>query len=361
MTQTVEKPRAARDPTKPNHGSPRGRKKGKANRDAIPTSVAPCPRSSRRASKQATPIALAPDSYSAGSAIDNTESRCSPPDLPDNKPCQANRTAEPIGFPLGTDEIEDGEVANNPPEPTAEALPSVPMLRELQARRVVCIRAILALTNQATALLARSLGYGANLEEKDRKKLWGEAAKARDAIEDGTPATAISPGIINLVMSLREGRRPLEANRKDIEAKMVELAISLPVWPWVEAVRGLGALGLAIIIGEAGDLGMYVKGPAGIWKRLGLAPKSAYRDVTKAGEECYKIPRRRRSAMWTIGDSLLKGNRDGPYRTLYLTRKQYEHDRDADMTKMHAHRRAQRYMEKRLILDLWKAWKQSMG
>jgi hypothetical protein len=72
-------------------------------------------------------------------------------------------------------------------------------------------------------------------------------------------------------------------------------------------------------------------------------------------EHCYS--RQRRSRMWNIGDTLIKGNRDGDYRTAYLERKDYELQRDPDMQPIKAHRRAQRYMEKRLLRDLWQAWR----
>jgi hypothetical protein len=64
--------------------------------------------------------------------------------------------------------------------------------------------------------------------------------------------------------------------------------------------------------------------------------------------------------VWTIGDALIKGNRDG-YRRLYLERKALEAERPEVETKMHAHRRAQRYMEKRLLRDLWREWRRLDG
>lgn len=67
--------------------------------------------------------------------------------------------------------------------------------------------------------------------------------------------------------------------------------------------------------------------------------------------------RQRRSRMWNIGDALIKSNRDGRYRTIYLARKEYEITRDPEMQPIKAHRRAQRYMEKRLLRDLWRAWR----
>jgi hypothetical protein len=63
--------------------------------------------------------------------------------------------------------------------------------------------------------------------------------------------------------------------------------------------------------------------------------------------------------MWNIGDALIKGNRAGKYRTFYLRRKEYELQRDPEMKPIKAHRRAQRYMEKRLLRDLWRAWRRT--
>jgi len=83
--------------------------------------------------------------------------------------------------------------------------------------------------------------------------------------------------------------------------------------------------------------------------------------------------RQRRSRMWNIGDALIKNG--VLYRKVYLARKEYERKRaEANgltvapsakipkgraaefMSDGHIHRRAQRYMEKRLLRDLWQAW-----
>jgi hypothetical protein len=66
----------------------------------------------------------------------------------------------------------------------------------------------------------------------------------------------------------------------------------------------------------------------------------------------------RRSVLYCIGDSLLK--KQNPYRELYLQRKAYEQEKAPDGTKMLWHRRAQRYMEKRLLRDLWRAWRDTL-
>ena len=49
-----------------------------------------------------------------------------------------------------------------------------------------------------------------------------------------------------------------------------------------------------------------------------------------------------------------------PWGALYVERKAYELAREVDgkpMTAMHAHNRAKRYVEKRLLRELWKAWR----
>ena len=51
------------------------------------------------------------------------------------------------------------------------------------------------------------------------------------------------------------------------------------------------------------------------------------------------------------------GTYDSPYRTLYLERKEYEKAKAPDLPPMAHHRRAQRYMEKRLLKHLWQQWR----
>jgi hypothetical protein len=69
----------------------------------------------------------------------------------------------------------------------------------------------------------------------------------------------------------------------------------------------------------------------------------------------------RRSAVWTLGDCLIKGQGKGEdageFRRIYDARKAYELERNEKMTKAHAHNRAKRRMEKEAIRRLWKAWR----
>lgn len=146
----------------------------------------------------------------------------------------------------------------------------------------------------------------------------------------------------------------MHALRLGVEKEMVAAVADTCVYPFVETVRGLGPLGLALILGETGDLRGYAN-PAKVWKRMGLAvfDGKSQRRTTNAEEAIRQgYNPSRRSLMYVIGAAIVKQGDE--YRQVYLDRKAYELERNPEMTKMHAHRRAQRYMEKRLLRNLWR-------
>lgn len=258
-----------------------------------------------------------------------------------------------------TTAIEDGQARR-----VTHATPAILALRELQAQRVATIRAELRLSNQVRALVRRTLGWQADLPEKERTRINNLAGKLVNAIRERKPIDhehAVSvDGVVPFVLGMDRAMLEVESYRAKIEKQMTAHAKSLPVWTsWCEGVRGFGAMSLAVIAGEAGDLCSYAN-PGKLWKRMGLAPKASYRMVCKDGTEGFTVPKRRRSCMWNVGDVFVKVGAD-EYRKIYDDRKAYEHDRDPEMSKMHAHRRAQRYMEKRLLRDLWREWHKASG
>lgn len=207
------------------------------------------------------------------------------------------------------------------------------------------------------SFLRMMLGWSLELPEKKRKAI---ADRAIDIMDDpaGTEWSAV-------VEASRAARKPFEEIEKRALKEMIKLAESLPVWSaFGDQIRGFGAASLAVIIGEAGDLSAY-SSVAKLWKRMGLAVMDGVRQggLTKnASKEDWIVHGynpERRSRMWNIGDTLIKGNRDGGYRTAYLARKEYELARDPEMKPIKAHRRAQRYMEKRLLKYLWQAWRRT--
>src|SRR5258706_1935338 len=200
------------------------------------------------------------------------------------------------------------------------------------------------------------LGWRKDLPEAERKAIAAEAARM---IGEGAGPWA------EVIAANAKGTAHFEKLENDSKREMAKLAVQLPVWEsFGKEIRGFGEVSLAVVVAEAGDLSDYAS-EAKLWKRMGLAPgqnrvpPNLSQEARAAAWIERGYSRRRRSRMWNIGDALIKGNRDGKYRTVYLARKAYEHQRDPEMSDMHAHRRAQKYMEKRLLRDLWRAWRRA--
>lgn len=153
------------------------------------------------------------------------------------------------------------------------------------------------------------------------------------------------------------------------QAKVIsQFARKLPVWSWAEGVAGLSDRFLGIIVGECSAPVGEFRNPSCVWKRMGLAVINGARQRRVTGDAAIEhgYVARRRSIMWNIGESIIKqqvrkGEDDvrfaiGPYGQVYLDRKAYEAGRP-DITPALAHNRAKRYMEKRLLRELWKAWR----
>jgi hypothetical protein len=223
------------------------------------------------------------------------------------------------------------------------------------------------------AYLRRALGWQKDMPEKERNAIAKEAAAiAKDA--DGTRFEA-------MVNANNQGRLSFDAVEASALKTMTKLAVTLPVWEsWGKDIRGFGAKSLAVIVAEAGDLSNY-SNVSKLWKRMGLAVMGDVRQgglAKGAGADAWiehGYSPKRRSQIWNIGDAMIKAqvrkvNDDagddtgermalGAYGHAYLDRKAYELARDPDMQPIKAHRRAQRYMEKRLLKHLWQAWRRA--
>jgi hypothetical protein len=206
------------------------------------------------------------------------------------------------------------------------------------------------------SFIRMALGWRKDLPDAERKAI---AAEAADYIGNG-----YGP-FIDVIAASDLARAPYEKIERECLRKMEKLAKQLPAWKYFgDAVRGFGAASLGVIVAEAGDLSDYAT-EAKLWKRMGVAVLDGVRQGglgKNASAEAWiehGYNPQRRSRMWNIGDALIKGNRAGKYRTFYLRRKEYELQRDPEMKPIKAHRRAQRYMEKRLLRDLWRAWRRT--
>lgn len=253
-------------------------------------------------------------------------------------------------------------------------------LRETHRRRVDLMRASTKLTLQIKAV-ARRMCDG----DKD------EANKLLLPSLEGKSDHPKAEVFAAWVQPFLESRALIEAHRKTEEKALEKQAKMLPISEWVEAQKGLGFLSVGGVIGELGDLSDY-SNPAKIWKRMGLAVINGGRQRRVADAEqaaLHGYSPQRRSMMWNIGAALIK--QQGPWRELYLDRLAVEHQKaldeglipasstqatldswedrglptltkiskptDAHRTAGHMNARAQRYIEKRLLRDMWKAWR----
>ncbi len=248
-------------------------------------------------------------------------------------------------------------VGHIPPETHAVSADRSALLAKLDMacrRRREIIRARTRLSNQIDAK-ERTI-TGKLKSKKAAKNRFVVSPEARKAAEDILP-------------TLSHYIEPMKADQRALDKYVEALAKQLPVWPWVEGIRGVGPLAFGTVIGETGDLSNYGN-PAKVWKRLGLAPYdgkacSTWRKVGKLKAEEWEalgyVPRRR-SVVYLLGWTLKMQNK-GEYRRIYEERKAYEIARlpeDVKGRKGWAENRAIRYMTKRFILHLWLEWNNSV-
>jgi hypothetical protein len=177
---------------------------------------------------------------------------------------------------------------------------------------------------------------------------------------------------------------PYDEIEKRSTKAMIKLAIQLPVWKsFCEPIYGFGPISLAIIVGEAGNLDNY-DSDTKLWKRMGVAVINGDRQgivpkgiIGAARKEAW-IERGyspiRRSRLFTIGGPLIQLNK-GVYRAAYEHRRRHTQithpewwvdasgkpklTKDGTPASAHGALDAQRYMEKRLLRDLWRAWRRT--
>ena len=230
--------------------------------------------------------------------------------------------------------------------------PLIQEITETWRQRQHMASASMRLTLQAKAI-CRRFCHGSKTEA-------GKLYRAVERDEAHPLADAVRLAIAPLMLA----REPLDAQRKHYEKHLRKLAARLPIASAADEILGVGPITVAKIVGECGDLGAYRKGVAGIWKRAGLAVIDGARQQKRLGTqnaERQGYSPARHAVFWNIGASLLKaqgtGEAAGPYRRVYDTRRRYEEANGA--TPLHAHRRAQRYMTKRLLKHLWVRWVRS--
>ena len=322
-------------------------------------------RRARRAVPQLTPIRRMPASAANPNNCGGVSGQAVMPDAP-LPPAAVAPSADGAGRSIGD--------ARSSGAPTIGA--TCMAIQELQVRRVFYIRRINMMDNAMRALVRRMLGWRWEISEAERSKINARAARIVSALQSGKPLKdddqRIGDAVRGDVMTVVAARTPLVAAREDVESAMRKMAQSMPVWAWGKDVAGFGPLGLAVIIGEAGDLSNYGT-VSRLWKRLGLAVINGERQRKKTSAEdaiAHGYNPRRRAEIWScVGDPLFKHQsarvdketglvlRDpGPYRIVYDRAKAVFLERGK--TKQHAHDHGMRLATKELLKDLWVMWQQ---
>jgi hypothetical protein len=175
-------------------------------------------------------------------------------------------------------------------------------------------------------------------------------------------------------------RAPADERRAATEKRMEAAACELPVYPWIEKIHGAGALGLATIVAEAGDLSNYSK-PSKLWKRLGFAPydghagstwkRTTWRPRALSADEWIENPfsgeryaLMAQIATWLVNAQWIgakktggEGKPKGHYGEIYAKRRAYTKKAHPDWTDGHRRKDALRITMKQFLKDLLSEWR----
>lgn len=274
-------------------------------------------------------------------------------------------------------------------------------LAELQAVRKFWIKSKNRQSNSLGAFIRLSLGWTPDLGEAESNAIKARAERIINAALKDLPQREddeqFAERYLATITAMGANINSMKSHVNNVELDMKKIARTLPVYEWAKGVRGFGELGLAVIVAEAGDLSNYPR-KGHLWKRFGLAPlegraMSTWRMKGGLSADDWKAagysPRRRSEMYAVIADPLIKC--DGPYRDIYLRRLADEHrkaleeglipattgkatveswekrglpalqlvkeiDPNAHRSAGHIAYRANRYMTKILLRDLWREW-----
>jgi len=267
----------------------------------------------------------------------------------------------------------------------------IAQIRAEHRKRVFLIKQRVRIGNALGAFIRTQLGWSLDLPEKEREARKKQAQKIIDSKGEGTDFAWI-------IAANDAACAKYDEAEADIEKTLKKLVRQLPVWrSWAKQIIGLSELGVATIVGEAGDLSDYPK-KGHLYQRMcvgfvdGKRQGGLSSDAPAAEWIEHGYNRERRSRLYAyVGVPFIKcvaheatdthAARDAsPYRIEYDRRKAYEIEKaeaaglivapaakipkgqtDKYVSEICIHRRAQRYMEQRLLKHLWQAWKRADG
>lgn len=277
-------------------------------------------------------------------------------------------------------------------------------LQKLQRDRKFVIAMEVQATNRSCAHIVGALGVSVDAPERDRKAAWERARRivniaigTRKVRKDGTVDIVHKPQAEedHLIASREDSNltmtchaiQPILARRAELESEMERLAAELPVAEsFITETPGFNLLGLAVIIGETGDLSNYAT-KRRLWRRLGLGmaqghEAKAYSTWRKTGglnAEQWTIagysPRRLGQIVGVVTVPLFMKKANSKYGRIYEARRQHTmkthpewyHDKNGkpklsakgEPSSAHGMADAKRVMTKALLADLLGAWRQS--
>lgn len=278
--------------------------------------------------------------------------------------------------------------------PSADSIRTiVTELVQLQKMRKFSIRSQSRCNGSIESLIASVIGFRLDDDERTRKSVFARAKAYRLRVEDGgegqnqdeTQSAVALSAITPAILKSAAARQPWDDERWTVEKEMERLAKQLPIYPFVASVRGLGAKGFAVLVAEAGiPLGDY-RTVSGLWKRLGLAVIRGECQRKKTNKEAaaeHGYSPGRRAEVWSICSYSLflaqwRGADEevgiparpiGPYGEVYAKRRLHTAQRVIETenlsfsdptkwTEARSHNDACRVMTKRLMLDLYLAWR----
>ena len=293
-------------------------------------------------------------------------------------------------------------------------------LIELGVSRRHYVKASIRVTNQVGGLLRRALGFTPPASrdtplDAEQKKIVKRASTILAAALARKPQREENQEIaaaLEVAFDVaRQMAEPANVARHAVEMEMRRIARKLPVWRhWGKGIKGFSDLALAIIVAEAGDLSRYPdagparRGPGKLWRRLGLAPFTKD-GVTRSGSQWkfkddldkadwgeFGYSGKRRAQMFAqVGGPLIGAMNHGPrpfvgedvslrvasgewtkYQAMFVQRLRHEAAKDPEQRRPDtedgkesyskcAARKAQYYVEKKFLRDLWKEWRRAKG
>jgi hypothetical protein len=269
--------------------------------------------------------------------------------------------------------------------PTEAVTDLVAQIRNMHKLRQGMIRAKNRIVLQGMACVRHAIHQPEDYENDATKKALRERADKmyREAAAD--EGHQFHPNIKPYLMAAA----PLEEAAETYAKRLEKLAKQLPVFAWVQSVKGLGTVSFATIVGEAGDIGTY-RGPEGLWKRMGLAViggKAQGRPGAGATSEdwiAHGYSGERRSVAWNARNGLILGmgrwrpafgeDVDAnpeltPYQRLFAKRARLECEKlgkpvteaktGKESYSAHAIARAMRFVEKRMLKELYLNWRRA--